>query len=163
MHSTRLLTLIKLLAFLLILASCQSNTNKSDLADMDLMKYGLPIKIKAPVDAQVEASDLGFVKDVTVKGDENFYLQITGGMATTTDSGKIKDEHLEEVRDNEFFDELLKEEDHGFIFRKKITEELINHDFRFVRIQGDMEYIFQVGLIGNYSEKDVERMYNAVN
>ncbi len=151
------------LGLLFTLLACNSNSSSdSALESIDLMKYGLPIVIKAPVGATVESSDLGFVKDVTVKSEDNFYLQIIGGNATTTQHEAIKNEHISEVKQSEYFDEILSEDEHGFIFRKKITEKRINHDFRYIKIQGNMEYVFQTGLIGQYSLEDVQLMYKAV-
>ena len=136
MHCINKLNQCLLSILLLILISCNSDNTNSNLTDLDLMAHGLPVKIKAPEDAEIVASDLGFVKDVTVKGKGNFYLQITAGMATTTDSRKIKEEHLNDVKNHEFLMKYYQEEDQGFIFRKKISEDLVNHDFRFVKIQG---------------------------
>lgn len=49
-----------------------------------------------------------------------------------------------------------------FIYRKKISEDRINHDFRYIKIQGDQEYMFQVGLMGQFSLEDVKAMYASV-
>lgn len=151
------------LVFLLGLFSCKGDGGKtSSLPDLDLMKYGMPIKIKAPAGAEVKASDMGIMKDVTIKGENNFFLQVTSGIATTTNAADIKAQQLSEVKAAMFFDALLEEDESGFIYKKKITETRENHDFRVVKIQGDQEYIFQTGLSGQYSLEDVQRMYASV-
>ena len=143
--------------------ACNNSSNSaSALVDLDLMKYNLPVKIKAPADAVVESNDLGFVQDVTVKGEGNYYVQIIGGTATTFDIQAIKENHINDVRRSDFFGEIIQEDDNGFIYQKKISGDRINYDFRMIRIQGDQEFVFQSGLIGKYSLKDIERMYNAV-
>lgn len=154
----------KLYLFILLplFIACNSGAPQSDLLDLDLMKHGLPIKIKAPEGAEVEVSDLGFVKDAVIKAGDDFYVQVIEGVALSSDIETIKNDHLSEVKNNEFFDEILLEEEAGFIFRKRITEERINHDFRLIKVQGNKEYVFQTGLTGNYSQKDVERMFEAV-
>ncbi len=151
-----------LLALVALLVSCKGSTPTADLSGLDLMQHGLPIKIKAPADAVVVADDMGIMKDVTVKGDENYYVQIISGQATTTDIPAIKAEQLAEVKNGPFFDEILLDEEHGFIFRKKISETRINHDFRYNKIQGDKEYTFQTGLMGQFSFEDVKMMYESV-
>ena len=66
------------------------------------------------------------------------------------------------VKNSPFFSEIIKEDDNGFIFKKTISEDRINYDFRYVKIQGDKEYVFQTGLIGQFTLDDVEMMYEAV-
>lgn len=151
------------LLVLTCLISCKSDTaTNSALPDLDLMKYGMPIKVKAPTGAEVKSSDMGIMKDVTIKGENNFFLQVTSGIATTTNITDIKTQQLGEVKAAMFFDSVIEENDNGFIYKKKITEERENHDFRFIKVQGDQEYIFQTGLSGQYSLDDVKRMYTAV-
>lgn len=151
-----------LIVLIAVLFSCKGGTPAVDLSALDLMKHGMPIKIKAPADAVVVADDLGIMKDVTVKGDDNYYIQILSGLATTTDVSSIKAEQIAEVKNGPFFDEILLDEPNGFIFRKKISEDRINHDFRYIKIQGDMEYTFQTGLMGQFSEADAKAMYESV-
>jgi hypothetical protein len=150
----------KVLSFLILilLLSC---SNEPRVEPLDLMKYGLPIQIKAPKDAVVKADDAGFFKDVTVKHGDNYFLQIIGTSATTTDVAVLKADQLREVKKNPFFQEIIFEEPAGFIFRKQI-DSLINFDFRFVKIQGSQEYIFQTGLSGTFTEEDVRLMYESV-
>ena len=142
--------------------ACNNGGNTGGLEELDLMAHGLPVKIKAPADANVEMSDLGFVKDVTVKSGDQFYLQIIGGTATTTDIAEVVAEHKQQVSNNPFFSEIVREEENGFIFKKVISEDRENYDFRYVRIQGDKEYLFQTGLVGQYTLDDVETMFKAV-
>jgi len=128
---------------------------------MDLMKYGLPIQIKAPAESVVKANDLGFYKDVTVKHGDNYFVQIISTSMTTTDMAVLKDDQLREVKKNPFFKEVIFEETNGFIFQKQI-DSLYNYDFRYIKIQGSNEYIFQTGLTGTFSEEDVKEMYESV-
>ena len=52
--------------------------------------------------------------------------------------------------------------DNGFIFEKKLSPDHLNYDFRYFKVQGDKEYVFQTGLIGKFSLEDVKGMYGAV-
>jgi len=80
---------------------------------------------------------------------------------TTTDMAVLKDDQLREVKKNPFFKEVIFEETNGFIFQKQI-DSLYNYDFRYIKIQGSNEYIFQTGLTGTFSEEDVKEMYESV-
>jgi len=153
--------IIALLALSLLFA-CKDSSPARSLDALDLMKHGLPIKINAPTGAEVVAEDLGFMKDVTVKGENNYFIQIISGVATTTDAAAIIAEQKKEVEAGPFFSEIISEDEHGFIFKKEITSARINYDFRAVKIQGDQEYVFQTGLMGQFSLDEVKAMYASV-
>jgi len=142
--------------------ACKDGGSSSSLPDLDLMQYGMPIKIKAPAEATVEANDMGIMKDVTIKGDGNYFLQVTSGVATTTLVKDVKAQQLLNVRTAMFFDSLVEEEDNGFIYKKQITPDRENYDFRYIKLQGDQEYIFQTGLSGKYTLEEVKKMYSSV-
>lgn len=143
----------------LLLSACAEP--KVDFPEMDLMKHGLPIKIKAPVDAEVEMNDMLLMKDVTVKKDK-FYLQIFSSDAMINDVQKIKSSKLQEVKSKASFSKVIQDDPSGFIFEKLRSDSTTNYDFRVVKIQGDKQYIFQTGLIGKFSEKEVRDMYESV-
>lgn len=153
--------LIVLFLFSLLLGNCK-NDPTSDLVELDLMSTGVPIKILAPEDSKVVVDDLGFMKDITIKKDDAFFIQILAGDALTNDRSKIIADQKQTVEEGPFFSQILIEDEAGFIFEKKIDETKINHDFRLVKIQGNQEYIFQTGLIGTFSLEDVKKMYAAV-
>lgn len=145
-----------------LFTACKDSTPTRNLDALDLMKHGLPIKINAPAGAEVVADDLGFMKDVTVKGQDNYFVQIISGVATTTDPKTIIAEQKKEVQAGPFFSEIISEDANGFIFKKEVTPERINYDFRSVKIQGDQEYVFQTGLMGQFSLGEVKAMYASV-
>jgi len=147
------------LLFCLVMA-CKSDPT-SDLVDLDLMEYGVPIKIKAPADAEVKTQDMVVMKDVTVKKDD-YYIQLLYSDAMTHDPVKALETHRATVEQAPFFSKMMQEDEHGFIYEKKIDEENINYDFRFVKIRAGKEYLFQTGLIGKYSIEQVQKMYQAV-
>jgi len=153
-----LVKLSSLLIVLLTIYACGSNASKPKL---DLMSYGLPITIGAPAESVVVVDDLGVWKDVTVKSDDDYFVQILSSKASTIDINKIKSISLSEVKDGRFFSKIIQEDDAGFIFEKKIDEN-INYDFRYFKIQGDREYSFQTGLIGTFTEEQVRTMYSSV-
>jgi len=99
-------------ALILLLASCKSDPAKG-FDDLDLMKHGLPIKIKAPADAVVEVSDLGWMKDVTVEKGDKFSLQITASNTTSLDKGKLIAEQKSTIEKGKYFSKIISEDEHG--------------------------------------------------
>jgi len=147
----------------LIIVSCKSESKvNSNLVDLDLMKYGMPLKIKAPADPVVVNEDMGVIQDVTVKGDDNYFLQITSGTATTTDVASLKESLLSDIKTTPFFSKIVEDFDNGFIYEKKISEDRLNYDFRYIKVQGNNEFVFQTGLIGSFSVEDVKMMVESV-
>jgi len=144
-----------------LVISCKSDPS-SQFVERDLMAEGIPIKIKAPLESEVEVEDYGFLKDITVIKGDHFYIQIIESVVNNYDLKFLKEEKLSEVKAAPYFSKILFEEDHGFIYEKKIDEETFNYDFRYIKIQGDNQYVFQRGLIGKFSEADVKAMYEAV-
>ena len=143
--------------------SCQKES-KQDWVATDLLKYGIPITIMAPDSALVKADDLGggLIKDVTIKGDDNYSIQIYATQATTNDMAQVKAGQLAEVKGNRYFSRIVMEESDGFIYETVIDSSNINYGFRHIRIQGDVEYIFQTGLIGQFTQDEAQRLYAAV-
>jgi len=149
-----------LLLSLIAVFSCKNDGN--DFVDLDLMSKGLPIKIKAPVDAVVTASDMGVMQDITVQKGDNFNLQILASNAVSINQKALLLEQKAAVEKGPFFSKIVSENESGFIFEKKI-DETINYDFRVVKIQGDKEYIFQTALIGKFTQEDVQSMFDCVS
>ena len=145
------------IAFLL---SCQGE--KSPLESLDLLSHGLPLKVMAPAGAEVAFDDMGIIKDMTIKGDFNYSVQIFASDTNTLDHSVLKMELKETIESGPYFSRIMEEDEFGFIFEKKVDEDYINYDFRRVKIRGDQKYTFQTGLSGKYSLEDIKMMYNAV-
>jgi hypothetical protein len=154
--------LIILLPLLFIVFSCKNDTT-AGMKDLSLLQYGAPITIKAPEGVEVKKSDLGVFQDITVKNDEGFYIQILASTATTLDVAAIKSSLMEDIKNSTYFSRILEEMEDGFIYEKKIDENNINYSFRRIKVMGDMEYIFQTGLVGKYTLEQVQSMYDAVD
>ncbi len=148
------------LAFLLILCS-SCGEPKAVKKELDLMKHGLPIKINAPEDAKVVVEDLGIMKDVTITSGDNYNVQLFSGETLESDPTAKAKALQSEVRNQAYFSEIVKEEEHGFIFKKDIDGN-IDYDFRYVRIAAGQDYIFQTGLYGTQTLEQVEAMYESV-
>lgn len=148
-----------LFLFTFLLFACGSPADS--LKELDLMKEGVPLKIKAPEDAEVKQMDMGIFKDITVRKGEDFYIQITAAQVLNSDLKARKEEELSTVKSLDTFSKIVKEEERGFIFEKKKGDAMV-YDFRSVKFVGDNEYLFQSGLIGSFELEEVEVMFDAV-
>jgi len=151
--------LMIILSFSILLFSCTSPAG--NLEDLDLMKDGVPLKMKAPADAVVKTKDMGIFKDITVKKGDEFYVQITAAQVINNDLASRKSEELEGIKKLNVFSKIVSEDDRGFIFEKKKGDGF-TYDFRSIKFVGDNEYLFQAGLVGSFSQEDVEVMFDAV-
>ena len=144
------------------LFACQ-NTSKTNLKSLDLLQHGIPITIMAPDSAKVVAGSLSFSQDITIKSPaDNYDVQIFAYDATTTDISVVKASHLAEAKSNAYFSEIIEEEEAGFIYSTVFDSTATNYGFKYLKIQGDKEYIFQTGLVGTFGLEDVKMMYEAV-
>ena len=146
----------------LVIASCQQE-NAGSWKPKDLLSYGLPVTILAPDSVEVNSSDLGgLMKDIALRGGDDYSVQFYASEATTNDIDKLKAEQLAEVKSNRYFSRVVSEDEAGFIFENKIDSANTLYGFRFIRVQGDQEIIFQTGLTGVFSQEQTERMYQAI-
>ena len=151
-----------LLCSILFLAACETE-KKVVLKPLDLLEYGVPVTILAPDSADVKKSDYGpFMKDITIRKGEDYFIQIYASQASTTDVTQLKAQALAEVKGKKYFSKIVSEEPAGFIYETKVDSNYIDYGFRYLKIQGSNEYIFQTGLIGPFTLEAVEDMYKAV-
>lgn len=101
------------------------------------------------------------MKDLTIKKDANYYIQLYASSSNTTDVQQLKSERLTDVKKNPYFSKIISEEPNGFIY-EKILDSIPSYAFNYVYLQGDQEYIFQTGLTSLFKLEDVQNMYNAV-
>lgn len=157
MKSNISLFIILLFVFL---SSCKSDP-LADMKKTELMSYGFPIAVHVPEGAKIQKTDLGVMQDLTIKANDNYYVQIFSSDANTMDLSKVVNEKLSEAKSHPFFSKIIQEDEDGFIFEKDVDGTL-NFDFRYVKLQGDKEFVFQTGLVGNYTEEEVRAMYASV-
>ena len=160
---------LRSIVWILIIASlaimgeaCNGSAGSGGHPDFDLLSYGVPLKIKAPEDSVVNVDDLGIVQDITVVSGDAFNLQILAGTAYVSDVSTVVEKQKSDAMTSSTFSKMIEEEGNGFIFEKKYSEERISYDFRYVRLQGDKEFIFQTGLLGQFTLEQVKEMYNSV-
>ncbi len=143
-----------------MLVSC--STGKKEMKALDLMSYGVPLKVKAPEGTKVKVKDMSIYKDITLKAGKDYFIQIISTSATTDNISKIKEELLSEVKQNPFFHKIILDEKNGFVFEKQITDSTFNYDFRYIKLQGDNQFTFQTGLFGLFTKDQTLNMYNSV-
>ncbi len=145
---------------LLLLVACKQEP-KTNYVSLDLLSHGIPISIMAPPEPDVKVTDLTVMKDLTIKKDQNYNIQLYASSTNITDATQLKSERLTEVKKNPFFSKIITDESHGFIY-EKMVDSIPSYSFNYVYLQGDQEYIFQTGLTSIFQLEDVQNMYNAV-
>ena len=116
-----------------------------------------------PDSAKVETIDFGnIMKDVTVRGGDDYFVQIFASDAKTTDVGKLKSAALKDVKDEKHFSRIVEESDQGFIYESRRDSTTTYYGFRYVRLQGTKEYLLQNGFRGFFTEEQARSMYKAV-
>ncbi len=145
------------------LSNCSADGHVRGWQPLDLLPYGVSVSVLAPPDAEVKVGSLksALVSDLTIKGGSDNSIQRFYGPAITNDIAHLKNEHMENVRDNRYFKKIVKEEVAGFIYQSMI-DSTATYGFRFVKLQGDQELNFQTGLGALFSLEDVQLMYEAV-
>lgn len=145
----------------MIMSACKPSA--PDHPTIDLLGHGIPLKVKAPEDVVIASSDLGILKDVTIKNDQGFSMQIFESEATSLDGADISLKLLSDITASRFFSEIISENDNGFIFEKKIDEDYITYDFRRVFILGDKQYVIQAGMGDQHTLDQVQLMYKSID
>ncbi len=150
---------IAILFSFLIIVSCGSKT--ANYPSRDLLKHGFSISVKAPVDAKIASDDFGVMKELTIQSGEEYNVQILKSNSNTTVVADALGGQMKLVKSDRYFTKVIEEHDNGFIFEKDIDGN-INYDFRYIKLIGDQEYIYQTGMMGTYTEEAVRTMYESV-
>ncbi len=148
--------LLIFLLYAMLAMQCSSET--TELMERDLLQYGMPITLSVPDSVDIKTMDWGLQKDVTLKGDDNYNLQIFSSQTSTPNMAILLSQHKEMVRENPYFNKFVQEDADGFIYELQV-DSLANFNFRHFKIQGDREYIFQTGMVGNYTQEEASRLY----
>lgn len=151
---------LALILIIALFASCKADP-LSHMKKTELMSYGFPIAVYVPDSAVINKTDLGVMQDLTIKAGDGYYVQIFSSDANTIELSKVLNDKLVEAKSHPYFSKILSEEPNGFIFEKNV-DGTMNYDFRYIKLQGDKEFVFQTGLVGNYTEEEVKTMYDSV-
>ena len=148
------LWLITLLTF----TACGGDELKMNLSPRDLLEYGVPITINVPDSAKINAMDWGIQKDISIKGENWYDIQIFSSKVGSHNLDNVMKDLKQSVEEGVYFSKYVLEESDGFVFEVMI-DTLVNYDFRHIKIQGDNEYVFQAGMSGSYSKDQIEQLY----
>jgi hypothetical protein len=140
------------------LLACQSGELKLNLSSKDLLEYGIPITLDVPDSADIKAMDWGIQKDVSIKGGSWYDMQIFSSKVGNHKLEAVVKDVKESVEEGTYFSKFITVETDGFVFEMMI-DTMLNYDFRHIKVQGDNEYLFQAGMSGSYSQKQVEQLY----
>lgn len=150
-----------ILGFIIIifvsLLSCQSE--KNNLQYKDLLEYGIPIEILAPDSVQVFSSDLGIQKDVSLKGDNGYDIQLFYSEAFRNQADAVAD--LKKViQANPYFKSMVEEHENGFIYSNQLDSSTVNYGFRYLVVKAGKEFVVQPGMLGIYTLEEVQELYD---
>jgi len=147
-----------------ILFGCNSEGTPGAWKEHNLLRYDLPVRVMGPDSVKVTSNNLLFSKDVTIEGalEDGYGIQIFSSEASSQDPKKIKAEELAASKKHQFFDELIQDDDQGFIFSTKLDSANVYHGFKYIKVQGAKEYIYQNLSGRKYDLDDVKKMYKAV-
>ena len=151
---------IHCIVFIAVLVACKPSG--PPLKPLDLLSEGLPLKINAPEDVEVSSSDLGIMKDVTVKNNDGYSIQIFESEAYQLDLPKAISTIKSKIEGSKYFSKIISEDEGGFLFEKKVDDSYINYDFRHVKIRGDKQYVIQAGMSSKHTLDQVKSMYESV-
>jgi len=144
----------------LFLMNCKSDKS-ANYPSKDLLRHGFAISVKAPEDAEIKFDDYGLMQELTLIQGNEYNIQILKSETNTSNVKEALAAQMNLVKTDRYFSKVIEEYDNGFIFEKKIDEN-INYDFRYVKLIGEDEYIFQTGMVGTYTEESVREMYKSV-
>jgi len=162
-------SVVGILALLLFVWACGGS--ESNLVELDLLPYGMPITIKAPADTVVVSSQddfLGF-SDVTIKSKDStslYCLQILLDKENNnSDISSIIAEMKADIESDTIntFVRYVQEDNDAFIYEYK-TDNEVGFDFKYIKLIGvTNKYTFQGGFADeNLSEKAVKMMYKVL-
>ena len=150
-----------LLLIVISIWSC-SDGSQDGWPDKNLIEYGVPMTIRAPEGVEVDKRALGFQQDIVIKDDSEYNVQIFVSDAIVATEGAALQAQRELVEESPVFHQVIKNDENGFIFENKVDSTHSSFGFRYVKLMGGKEYIFQEGLMGNFSQSAVEAMYDGV-
>lgn len=146
---------------LFLLISCGSSP-EAGWPETNLIEHGVPITIKAPEGLEVSKKALGFQQDITLTKGTDYLLQIFVSDAIVSNQEDALKAQKELVEDNPYFQKLVVDEPAGFIFENQVDSSYATYGFRYVKLMGGKEYIFQEGLLGSTDLDAVKSMYAGV-
>ena len=144
----------------LILISCSADTN--NLVSTDLLLHGEAITIMAPKDATITVQNYGLMKDIIITDSLDYQIEIFIAKATSLNIEKAIADQKDIVEKSQYFSQIIEDNEHGFIYEKKIDENNVRYDFRYIIIQADKKYTFQPSLSGGHNKANVRKMYEAI-
>jgi hypothetical protein len=137
-----------------------ANTGAYNTA-LDLSKeLGTAIKIKVPADFKSTFSS-GIIQEVAVEGTD-YFVQIMGMDAITTDRKALKNEALAEAKAMKEFSTIVQEDDFGFVYETNWDAGAKGYNFRYFVVAGNRAFDFRSNSVNNFNKAQVQAMYAAV-
>ena len=157
----RLINSIGLVLIGLSWIACSSDPS-AKWQETDLMQYGLPVKIKAPANIEVNRSPFSGSEEFQLSGPKNYGMTVLMLDATTPNTREVKAELEDLVKKGKYFSDFVISEDDGFVYRIAIDSLHAVYGFRKVKIQGGKQIIFQNPYMSKLSEEQALRLYQSL-
>jgi hypothetical protein len=154
--------LISLSLIALAIIACRTDPALPTIKPLDLNAYGIPMVIQAPDSTVVVVKNYQFMRDITIRKGVDFDIQLFEFASSKADAAGEKLHQLASVREDPFFRDIIREDDHGFIYSKQLDSLTIDYDFRKVKFFGERELVFQTGIAGSFTLDQVTRMYKSI-
>jgi hypothetical protein len=130
-----------------------------------LLEYGIPVTLSTPEGAKVTNNSDNLLQDVTIEG-QDYYVQIYGSGATTTDCAKLAQEALTEYKTTDAaFKRVVEQDNCGFMYELEVDNDTTkSYNFVYFTIKGNKAYNFTTtaGPLADFDQADVKAIYDAV-
>ena len=126
------------------------------------MQYGLPVKIQAPANIEVNRSPFSGSEEFQLTGPKDYGMTVLVLDATTPNATEVKSELEELVKRGKYFSDFIVSEDDGFVYRISIDSLHAVYGFRKVKIQGGKQIIFQNPYMSKLTEEQARRLYTSL-
>ena len=153
--------LFGLICILFLFVSCSGDPS-SRWQETDLMQYGLPVKIQAPANIEVNRSPFSGSEEFQLTGPKDYGMTVLVLDATTPNATEVKSELEELVKRGKYFSDFIVSEDDGFVYRISIDSLHAVYGFRKVKIQGGKQIIFQNPYMSKLTEEQARRLYTSL-
>ena len=156
------LCLLFFVVFTLLIAACSSESSNG-WKEVDFMKDGLPVKIKAPANVKVTKSNFSGSEEFKLTGADNYGMSVLVLEATNSDVNQVKSDLEALVKKGRYFNQFVQNDAHGFVYQIMIDSTRSVYGFRKIKIQGEKQIVFQNPYMSKLTKEEAIQLYEAVS
>lgn len=152
------------IACVALLTACNSGPaplTKMYPKQLDLIEYGVPLKIQGPEDVKVANNgQFGPVQDLEIEG-TNYFMQIVSNDAGSGDCKTITERELAAVKEKSAFASIVEQNDCGFIYALQYEGDTTKlYNFKAIQVKGAKQYIFETTATRGFSLDQVKSLFS---